>query len=59
MLASFGIGDAPEIAAFLLAVWATLRALDFVFHGSTYKLFHTAPKDAPVALPTSGNLLAH
>ena len=56
---SLGNGGLMEIGAFLLALWATFRALDFIAHGATYKLFHAEPApDAPV-LPSGENLLAH
>lgn len=58
VLASVGVDGAVELGALLLALWATFRALDFVAHGSTYRLFHAAPTETPV-LPTGKNLLAH
>jgi hypothetical protein len=58
VFASIGTGGALELTALLFAIWATFRALDFVAHGSTYKLFHAERNQAP-ALPTGGNLLAH
>jgi hypothetical protein len=58
VLASIGTDGAVELGVAVLALWATFRALDFVAHGSTYKLFHTRRADAPV-LPTRKNLLAH
>jgi F0F1-type ATP synthase assembly protein I len=58
VLASIGADGALEITAVLFAVWATFRAMDFAFGGSTYKLFHAEREDAAV-LPVAGKLLAH
>jgi hypothetical protein len=58
VLASVGRDGVIELGALVLALWATLRGLDFVAHGSTYRLFHTAPADTAV-LPAGKNLLAH
>jgi hypothetical protein len=59
VFASVGTDGALELAAIVFAVWATFRALDFAFGGSTYRLFHAEPAaDAPL-LQTGGNLLAH
>jgi hypothetical protein len=58
VLASVGVNGMVELGALILALWATFRTLDFVAHGSTYRLFHTAPTET-AALPTGKNLLAH
>ena len=60
VLASIGTDGAAEVLAMLVAVWLSLRAIDFAFGGSTYKLFHAEPAaHASPVLPTNGNLLAH
>lgn len=58
VLASVGLDGAVELGALAVALWATFRALDFIAHGSTYRLFHSAPSET-TALPTGKNLLAH
>jgi hypothetical protein len=63
VLASIGTEGALEVAAVVFAVWASFRAMDYVAHGATYKLFHAEQvADAPVAqapvLPSGRNLLA-
>lgn len=62
VLASIGADGAIEVLATVLALWASLRAIDFLAGGATYKLFHTEEKAASASSAREipgGNLLAH
>lgn len=44
VVASLGLNATPVIV--LASVWATLRAIDFIAKGSTYRLFMAQPEQA-------------
>ena len=45
VVASLGLNATPVVI--LASVWATLRAIDFIAKGSTYRLFIVEPEPAP------------
>ena len=53
---SIGMDGALEVIGAVLAVWATLRALDFAAGGATYKLFRAASGDAPATTRPGGEV---
>ena len=63
VLASIGIENVLELFCAVLAVWAMLRAVDFVAGGTTYKLFHAEPaadlRAVSAAEVPDSKLLAH
>ena len=59
VVASLGTGGGSEVALGAFALWTTLRALDFVFHGSTWRLFHTNPALTERPLAVAAGLAAH